>query len=246
MYSQQELGFEGVDKFADKYHDQVYDHLPARKKKRNQEEKQNRENNRQNPQEQQSRELPQEQQDRSPRSPRSRQNQQQPSSRHPDKGYPRPRSAPSGDKIDYEDDPEMYAPDRRQERDYRGASDERYREDERSYYNGPDAGAVVPRGHNDFNQSRGYGVAVGHCMKVSSLKLTKNSRTKHLSHTKHPLREATTKAATRPTADAPHHDDEGRRGRRLEKNEIVRHTNLRRAPSRRNSNSACWPRSAEH
>lgn len=25
----QELGFEGVDKFADKYHDRVYDHLPA-------------------------------------------------------------------------------------------------------------------------------------------------------------------------------------------------------------------------
>jgi hypothetical protein len=34
----QELGFEGLDKFADKYHDNVYDHLPAWKKKQKRQE----------------------------------------------------------------------------------------------------------------------------------------------------------------------------------------------------------------
>lgn len=33
MFAVQELGFEGIDKFANKYHDTVYDRLPAWKRK---------------------------------------------------------------------------------------------------------------------------------------------------------------------------------------------------------------------
>ncbi|KAF1846252.1 uncharacterized protein K460DRAFT_281915, partial [Cucurbitaria berberidis CBS 394.84] len=125
-----ELGFEGLDKVTDKYHDKVYDHLPAWKRKQMKEDQQDQQGQQ--------------------RSQQGRPDQQQRSSQHPDKGYSRPRSAPSRDENRYEDDAEMYAPDRRQERDYRDANDER------SYYNGPNPGAVVPRDRDEPNKARGF------------------------------------------------------------------------------------------
>ncbi|KAH7377358.1 hypothetical protein BKA66DRAFT_158034 [Pyrenochaeta sp. MPI-SDFR-AT-0127] len=109
-YEEVELGFEGVDKFADKYHDKVYDHLPAISK--------------------------------------SRQKQRR-SSQNPDKGYY------SETYRSYEADANMYAPDGRQERDYRPGTDERYYEDDRSYYRASDAGSGVPRGRDDLKNTRG-------------------------------------------------------------------------------------------
>ncbi|CAO2649850.1 Nn.00g011420.m01.CDS01 [Neocucurbitaria sp. VM-36] len=53
----------------------------------------------------------------------------------------------------------MYSPDPRQDRDYRSANDEQYNNDERSYYNGPDAGVAAPRGRDDYSKSRGFEVA---------------------------------------------------------------------------------------
>mgnify|MGYP004502253489 CR=1 FL=1 len=55
----------------------------------------------------------------------------------------------------------MYIPDRRQERDYQGRRDSRYVSDEAFYYRGPDAGAVVMRGSDPYNNARGYEVQVG-------------------------------------------------------------------------------------
>lgn len=83
------------------------------------------------------------------------------SSQHPDKGYdsPRPRSGPPESTDGYPAvDPKMYAQDR-QQRDNRSAS-ERYYEDERTYYKGPDAGAVVPQTRNAYNNMRGQQPAV--------------------------------------------------------------------------------------
>ncbi|KAJ4318681.1 hypothetical protein N0V94_004298 [Neodidymelliopsis sp. IMI 364377] len=53
----------------------------------------------------------------------------------------------------------MYAPDRRQERDYQDQRDPRYISDERFYYKGPDAGAVTMRGSDPYNNARAYDVA---------------------------------------------------------------------------------------
>ena len=54
----------------------------------------------------------------------------------------------------------MHAPDRRQERDYQdrrdSPRDSRYVSDETLYYRGPDAGAVVMRGSDPYNNARGY------------------------------------------------------------------------------------------
>ncbi|KAJ4368622.1 hypothetical protein N0V86_009529 [Didymella sp. IMI 355093] len=57
----------------------------------------------------------------------------------------------------------MYASDRRQDRDYqdrrdRDRGDSRYVSDETFYYRGPDAGAVVMRGSDPYNNARGYEV----------------------------------------------------------------------------------------
>ncbi|OAL57369.1 hypothetical protein IQ07DRAFT_34933 [Pyrenochaeta sp. DS3sAY3a] len=133
-----ELGFEGVDKFAQKYHDKVYDHLPAlpplgKKDSRGRQSSQSQQTNQQ------------------------RQQQRQP----PDEGYSRPRSGPPPD-DNYIDNRRMYAPDRQDERDYRSERDyrgERYYEDERVEYKGPGAGALVARGRDDFSDTRGYQVA---------------------------------------------------------------------------------------
>ena len=58
----------------------------------------------------------------------------------------------------------MYAPDRRQERDYQGRRDSprdlQYVSDESFYYRGPGAGTVVIRGSDPYNNARGYEIRV--------------------------------------------------------------------------------------
>lgn len=68
---------------------------------------------------------------------------------------------PRSQKKDYGDDINMsqYAPDQRSEREYRG-NDDRYYEDERTYYKGPDAATVVPRGREAVNNMRGQQMTV--------------------------------------------------------------------------------------
>ena len=75
---------------------------------------------------------------------------------------------------------EMYASDRQQERgyqereyqdrDYSGRRDRdpRYVSDETFYYRGPDAGAVVMRGSDPYNNAREYEVQVSVLSKVVS------------------------------------------------------------------------------
>lgn len=53
-----------------------------------------------------------------------------------------------------------YTPNRGAERDYRGGNDERYYEDERIYYTGPDAAAAVPRGREAYDSIRGQQMMV--------------------------------------------------------------------------------------
>lgn len=59
-------------------------------------------------------------------------------------------------------DSDMYAPDRHQERDYADRRDSRYVSDETYYYRGPDAGAVVMRGSDPYNNARAYEIQVRH------------------------------------------------------------------------------------
>lgn len=109
---------------------------------------------------------------KSKRFKRKKEQEYEQKSRHPDKGYPRADSVYSEEEFTYEDNIEMYAPDRRrershgrdyqdrdyqdrnyqdrsyQDRDYQDEGDdqERYYGGERSYiYKGPAAGALVPR-----------------------------------------------------------------------------------------------------
>lgn len=135
-----ELGFEGVDRFAERYHDKVYDHLPPLGKKNSRGKQQ------QSSQSQQT----------------SQQQQQQQQGQQPDDGYSRPRSGPPPDDP-YIDTRRMYASDRQDERDYRSSErdyrGERYYEDERVEYKGPAAGALVARGRDDFSDTRGYQAA---------------------------------------------------------------------------------------
>lgn len=102
---------------------------------------------------------PQQQQRQRRRSPdeESRTDHEVPSER----GIPREREVPrERDTGDSGDD--MYAPDRRQERDYQGRDrrDSRYVSDETFYYRGPDAGAVAMRDSDPYKNARGYEVSV--------------------------------------------------------------------------------------
>ncbi|KZM23778.1 uncharacterized protein EKO05_0002518 [Ascochyta rabiei] len=131
-----ELGIEGVDKAVDKYHDRAFDkvgkHSPAWHRRHDGQQQQERKRNR-NPQ-------PSE------------------SSRANHESYRKDHETSRGhDERDSESD--MYAPDRRQERDYQERRDVRYVSDETVYYRGPDAGAVVMRGSDPYNKARGYEVA---------------------------------------------------------------------------------------
>lgn len=160
----QELGFEGVDKFADKYHDKVYDRLPAipvgTRKQNRQEQAQTRKDRQHNqwPDQQN----PQTEKDqRAISNSHTNHNHQQYSS-HPDKRYLPNRPRSSGKENGFRDDMSMssYAPDRRTEWDYRGGGDERYYEDERIHYKGPDTATTVPRGRDASNNTRGQQMTV--------------------------------------------------------------------------------------
>jgi hypothetical protein len=154
----QELGFEGVDKFACKYHDKVYDHLPAWKKKQQKQQAQDRRQH--------------EQQQHNPPPPA---NEQQ-----------RARELPEEDRSinqynDYRDgamssyaqsQAPSYAPDRRQDyrgyeedrrQDYRGYENDRhgrYVQNEGGYNRGVNAGAIVMRDNEAYPERNGYEVAV--------------------------------------------------------------------------------------
>ncbi|KAF2848451.1 hypothetical protein T440DRAFT_166070 [Plenodomus tracheiphilus IPT5] len=168
-----ELGFEGVDKFADKYHDKVYDHLPAvpiGKRRHNQQQQAQTRKTRQDNQRYEAH-LENGQQPppdlRGERGPPDRQHKErhlpnppsdyQPYQPHPDKGYSRNRSGPPGAENGYRDDTSMssYGPSPRSERDYQPKNADRYYEDERIYYNGPDPATAVPRGREIVNGMRG-------------------------------------------------------------------------------------------
>lgn len=58
----------------------------------------------------------------------------------------------------------MYAPERRQERDYQDRRDSRYVSDETYYYRGPNAGAVVMRGSEPYNNARAYELQASHSL----------------------------------------------------------------------------------
>ncbi|KAJ8111472.1 hypothetical protein OPT61_g5939 [Boeremia exigua] len=118
-----ELGFEGVDKAVDKYHDKVYDtvgkHPPSWHWRHRHDQKQKEQRN-----------PPASEAHRD--DPRTYQNSQAGAN--------------------------MYASDRRQEREYQDRRDPRYVSDETLYYRGPDAGAVVMRGSDPYNNAREYEV----------------------------------------------------------------------------------------
>jgi hypothetical protein len=124
----QELGFEGVDKFADKYHDRVYDHLPEWKKKILRQEKkdsQNKKNRQDHPQGQQ---------------------QQHGQGSHTDEYYRnQPAAGGNRDIGGHGSDRGMssHAPSGRQE--YRDDRDSRYAPDEKPSSRGLNAGAMAMR-----------------------------------------------------------------------------------------------------
>ncbi len=151
VLDKQELGFEGLDRFTDKYWDKTYDHLPslpksAKKKRQLQQQQQQSQQNAQG---------------------QTTQNGQQPTypnenhSRHPDKGYSSRSVAPEG-ANGYNSDPEMYAPDSGQDRYGR---DPRYYEPEQNGYRAPGPGFKVPRGRDGPSDSRDMQVAVRSSLK---------------------------------------------------------------------------------
>ncbi|KAF9690523.1 hypothetical protein EKO04_011335 [Ascochyta lentis] len=132
-----ELGFEGADKFVNKYHDKAFDKVGRHSHRRR---------DRQQQRQQQGQ---QQQRYREPPASESSHADHRPSRAH-------------GDTLreddDRDSDSDMYAPDRRQERE-QDRRDARYVSDETFYYRGPDAGAVVMRGSDAYNRARGYEVA---------------------------------------------------------------------------------------
>lgn len=146
-----ELGFEGVDKFADKYHDKVYDHLPAVPigKRRHQQQSHAREwrqdyvkdGQQAKPGLRDQRDLP------------ALASDYQQCSTYSDKGYSQNGSGPREGENGYRDDRTMssYGPDLRSEGDYQPRSAERYYEDERNYKHSP---GRVPRGRDTADSMR--------------------------------------------------------------------------------------------
>lgn len=129
----QELGFEGVDKAVDKYHDKAFDKFGKRRRHdRGQQQQESR---------------------RPPVSQSSRARNDTPSDNddsQPDRDM---YASDCRQDRDYQDR-DYY--DRRG--DDRGES--RYVSDETIYYRGPDAGAVAMRGSDPYNNARGYEVQV--------------------------------------------------------------------------------------
>lgn len=138
----QELGFEGVDKAVDKYHDKAFEkfgkHSAGWHKRHDRQEQQ--------------------QGYRKPPASESSRTKHDAS---------RGRNDSDSDREMYASDRQQ---DRRQDRDYQGRDyqdrrdqdrrDSRYVSDETFYHRGPDAGAVVMRGSGPYNNARGYEVQV--------------------------------------------------------------------------------------
>jgi hypothetical protein len=147
----QELGFEAVDKGVDKYHDRVYDHLPAWKKKQKRQEAQAR---------------------------RRSHEQKQHNQAEPANETQRSRDIGSGRNTEDEDEDDIergmsysqsqapsYAPSGRQDhRDYRDdRGDDRYVRDEgatSAYYRNAQPGAIVMRDNENYGGQPGYGAFV--------------------------------------------------------------------------------------
>ncbi|KAL6161710.1 hypothetical protein ACJQWK_08820 [Exserohilum turcicum] len=139
----QELGFTGLDKFADRYWDQTYNHLPAlprpgNKKRRRQQQQQQRQ--------QPGRELPQGY-----------------SARHPDKGYRSSRSS-SEDAYVRESEAAMHGPDGQDDYYYDDNDDDDYARGrgyyERVDYRAPGPGLRIPREQAEWAGPRNAQVAV--------------------------------------------------------------------------------------
>ena len=75
----------------------------------------------------------------------------------------------------------MYAPDRRQERDYQDRKDARYLSNENFYYRGPDAGTVVMRGSDPYNNAREHGLTVSSSLSMECTVLMVTSNISNLS-----------------------------------------------------------------
>ncbi|KAG9194036.1 hypothetical protein G6011_04071 [Alternaria panax] len=131
-----ELGFEGLDRFADRHFDKTYDSLPAIPRTAKQKRKL----------EQRQREYMQRTHGQAPK------DGPYPPQNHPDKGYTSSRSAAPGSANGYTSDPEMYAPDSQQDRYGR---DERYYETEQNEYTAPGPGFKVPRDRDGPSDTRG-------------------------------------------------------------------------------------------
>ncbi|EOA86636.1 uncharacterized protein SETTUDRAFT_41222 [Exserohilum turcica Et28A] len=137
-----ELGFTGLDKFADRYWDQTYNHLPAlprpgNKKRRRQQQQQQRQ--------QPGRELPQGY-----------------SARHPDKGYRSSRSS-SEDAYVRESEAAMHGPDGQDDYYYDDNDDDDYARGrgyyERVDYRAPGPGLRIPREQAEWAGPRNAQVA---------------------------------------------------------------------------------------
>ncbi|KAF3045356.1 hypothetical protein E8E11_008299 [Didymella keratinophila] len=140
-----ELGFEGVDKAVDKYHDKVWE--KTGKHSAGWHRRHDRDQQHQQPQ-----------------------NRRPPASESSRSRNDTPRSCDDSD--DGESDRDMYASDRRFDREYqdriRDRGDSRYVSDETFYHRGPDAGAVVMRDSDPYKNARSYEVQVG-CVNASIL-----------------------------------------------------------------------------
>jgi hypothetical protein len=139
-----------VDKFADKYHDKVYDHLPAWRKKQQAQQAQNRRNHEQ---QQHNQPAPANEKQRSRELPENNRDGDQPNNDNDntDMSSYAQSQAPS------------HAPDRRQE--YRGYQDDRYGryvQNESGYNRGLNAGPIVMRDHEAYPERTGYEVGVSH------------------------------------------------------------------------------------
>ena len=124
---------------------------------------------------------------------------------HPDKGYTSRSTAPES-ANGYNSDPEMYAPDSRQDRYGR---DDRYREPEQNGYTAPGPGFKVPRGRDGPGDTRGMQVAVRLVQRHANSKLTCNS---HMSNK--PSLNTVNKVFTEVAACGQHPNEEAHHGLR--------------------------------
>jgi hypothetical protein len=130
FFLKQELGFEGIDKVTDKYHDRIYDHLPAWKKKQKRQEARD-----QKEKQDDDRQADQHDQDQSHRQERARK----------DSGADRSVNFQDNDNMSgyTQSQAPSYAPDRRQDYRDKRDRDSRYGQEEAPYQQSRNAGAMV-------------------------------------------------------------------------------------------------------